>query len=190
MSKLVITDALIKDNISIYDECEQDNPEYINILSTVKEELSQRIILTEATLNKIINWLLPPFFRSHVKRGLKLYGINRYTEVMDKALKAPDDQKLSILDELYGIGPVTGSTLLHFTDPSKFPIMNKKVVKTLYRLGRLKEDSISIESYALFCKVIHDISQEFGYELRDIDKALFECAVKMKLSNLKYNAEN
>lgn len=190
MQKIVNTDALIKDNISIYNEREQDNPEYINILNTVKEELSQGITLTEATLNKIINWLLPPLFRSHVKRGLKLYGINKYAEVMDKALKAPDDQKLSTLVELYGIGPVTGSTLLHFTDPSKFPIMNKKVVKTLYRLGRLKEDSISTESYAPFCKVIHDISQKFGYELRDIDKALFECAVNMKLPNLNYTAEN
>jgi len=184
MPKSEINDGFIKEYARIYDEHEQDNQEYTNIRIKVKKELSQRKTPTEDTFIDIYEWLLPPFFRFNVEKGLKLYGYSKYEEGIKKALYAQTkNEKMSILDDLYGIGIVTASTILHFIYPSEFPIMNIRVVETLLELGSLKDDTRSIENYALFCKVINDISQTYRYEFRDIDKALFEYAVKMKSSN-------
>lgn len=157
VSKLEVTDSLIDKCIICYDKHEKDDPEYKKILDKFEKEISQMGTPTEATFNDMIEWLLPSFFSFHVKEGLKSCGYSIYKTVMEEAFNAPTDQKLSILvndPNIKGIGIVTGTAVLHFRYPDEFPIMNRTVAETLYRLKLLKKTTMSVENYALFRKAI------------------------------------
>lgn len=144
-----------------------DDEEYKNIFKKVSEELSLGTI-SKATFIEILNWKTP-----RLKGIVKLDKFNYYEEGIKMALDAPDDQKLSILDDLYGIGVPTASTILHFIYPSKFPIMDVRTAETLHDFDYLKKDTRSDENYVLFCEVIRNIAQESNCTLREVDKAIF-----------------
>lgn len=84
----------------------------------VSEDLSLGTI-SKTTFIEILNWKSP-----RLKGIVRLAEFGNYESGIKRALDAPDDQKLSILDDLYGIGVPTASTILHIIYPSKFPIMD------------------------------------------------------------------
>jgi thermostable 8-oxoguanine DNA glycosylase len=169
----VLYDIIDADFINKWKECYDeddiggDDEDYKKICQKVSEELSLGTI-SKTTFIEILNWKTP-----RLKGIVRLDEFIYYEEGIKKALDAPDDQKLSLLDDLYGIGVPTASTILHIIYPSKFPIMDIRTAETLYDFGDLKKKTRSAENYVRFCKVIYNIAEKSRCTLRDVDKAVF-----------------
>lgn len=110
---------------------------------------------------------------SRVKGIVKLDKFDDYAEGIKKAFQAQEEKKLSILDDLYGIGVPVASTILHFIYPSVFPIMDVRVTEALYYSGYLNAKTRTPNNYVEYRETVLDIAQESKNTLRDVDKALF-----------------
>jgi hypothetical protein len=109
-----------------------DEEDYIKIRDKVVEEVS-RGSLSKCTFIEILNWKTP-----RLKGIVRLDEFSYYDAGIKNALKAPEDQKLLILDELYGIGVPTASTILHLIYPSRFPIMDIRIAESLHYFNLLE----------------------------------------------------
>lgn len=100
MRKFVIGDNFIKKWHPKYDGSEigGDYVEYETLIKEVSKEVSQGII-SKPTSIRILDWKAP-----RVKGIVRLNNFDYYVEGIKRALQAPEDCKLQILDELYGIG--------------------------------------------------------------------------------------
>ncbi|MCZ7399526.1 MAG: hypothetical protein O8C62_07585 [Candidatus Methanoperedens sp.] len=144
-----------------------DYLEYDTIIREVAKEVISGNI-TKKTFIKILDWKA-----ARVKGIMKLDNFDFYAKGIKKALEASEDDKLSILDDLYGINVPVASTILHFIYPSIFPIMDIRVTEALYYLGYLKAKSRTQKNYDNYRKVISNIAQESKCSIREIDRALF-----------------
>jgi|GEM_PF-1347066 len=138
---------------------------------TIIREVAKDVIcgnITKNTFIKLLDWKA-----ARLKGIIKLDNFDVYAEGFKKALEASEDQKLSILDDLYGINVPVASTILHFIYPSIFPIMDVRVTEALYYLGYLKAKSRTQKNYDNYRKVISNIEKETECSLRTIDRALF-----------------
>ncbi|MEM2374309.1 MAG: hypothetical protein QXI11_07695 [Thermoproteota archaeon] len=153
-----------------YDDSDvgSDEEDYREILKKVSQEVNQQGTITKSTFFLILNWKAP-----RVKGIIKNRCFHEYEEGIKKAIEAPDEQKLQILDELYGIGIPIASTILHFIYPSTFPIMDVRVTEVLHHFGYLKAKTRSRSNYVEFRRIILSMSQCFRCTLREIDRALF-----------------
>ena len=169
LEKMSIDGNFIKKWGPLYDKPEigGDYIEYENIIKEVAVDISEGA-LTKPTFIRILDWKAP-----RVKGIIKLDRFDDYSKGIKRALEAPDDRKLSILDDLYGINVPVASTILHFISPSIFPIMDIRVAEALYHFGYLKAKSRTQRNYNHFCKVILNIAQETKFSLREVDRALF-----------------
>lgn len=169
LGKISIDGDFIKKWGPLYDKPEigGDYIEYENIIKEVAVDISGGA-LTKPTFIRILDWKAP-----RVKGIIKLDRFDEYSKGIKRALEAPDDRKLSILDDLYGINVPVASTILHFISPSIFPIMDIRVAEALYYFGYLKAKSRTQRNYNHFRKVILNIAQETKFSLREIDRASF-----------------
>lgn len=165
LRKIVIDDNFIKEWHPKYDKPEigGDYAEYENLI----EEVSRGTI-SKPIFIRILDWKAP-----RVKGIIKLDNYDDYAEGIKHALQAPEDRKLPILDDLYGIGVPVASTILHFIYPSIFPIMDIRVSEVLYYSGYLTAKSRTQNNYVKFRRVILNVAQQSKCTLREIDRALF-----------------
>ncbi len=163
--KIVIDDNFIKEWHPKYDKPEigGDYAEYENLI----EEVSRGTI-SKTIFIHILDWKTP-----RVKGIIKLDNYDDYAEGIKHALQAPEDRKLSILDDLYGISVPVASTILHFIYPSSFPIMDIRVAEVLYYSGYLTAKSRTQSNYVKFRRVILNVARQSKGTLREIDRALF-----------------
>jgi len=141
--------------------------EYDILLKEVSKEIGQGSI-TKSTFVKLLKWKSP--------RLLGIVPLDRYNEYNDKikeAIAAADNEKLQLLDELYGVGVPVASTILHFIYPNKFPIMDVRVTEALVNFGYLDVKARSPNNYFVYQKTLLLIVQNTGCSMREIDKALF-----------------
>lgn len=169
LRKIVIDDNFIEEWHRRYNKPEigGDYVEYENLIEKVSREVSQGAI-SKSTFIRILDWKAP-----RVKGIVKLDNFDDYAKGIKQALQAPEDRKLPILDDLYGIGVPVASTILHFIYPSIFPIMDVRVAEVLYYSGYLNAKSRTQNNYVNFRRVILNIAQQSKCTLREIDKALF-----------------
>jgi len=92
---------------------------------------------------------------------------------MRRCFDAPEEDKLAILDELYGIGVPVASTILHFMYPDRYPIMDVRTVEVLNFAGYLKSKQRNQRQYIPFRATILALMQQYRCSLREIDRALF-----------------
>jgi hypothetical protein len=72
---------------------------------------------------------------------------------------------------LRGVGYPVASTILHFAFPDKYPIMDFRVIRSL----RMKQPlAYKFDFWENYCKRIRHISEEYGFSIRIIDKALWK----------------
>lgn len=162
------------------DDVGGDDEDYKKICKKVSQELLLGTISKE-TFIEILNWKSP-----RLKGIVRLDEFSDYEAGIKRALNASDDQKLSILDDLYGIGVPTASTILHLIYPSKFPIMDIRTAETLHYFKGLEKEIRSAENYIQFCKVICNIAEKSKCTLRDVDKAIFAYHKIILAPQLKY----
>lgn len=145
---------------------------YKTIRSTVSKELSENEVISKDTFIEILKW------KAHRLTGIvKLDQFNAYAQTIHKCFKSDmaDYEKLTTLDELYGIGVPVASTILHFMYPNYFPIMDIRTAEVLHDAGYIESGSRSQKNYFLFRKAILKIKEntQNRWSLRQIDMALF-----------------
>ena len=152
-----------------YDETENDEESYKQIILAVANDIKKRGTISKEVFLNILDWKTP-----RLKGIVKLNNFRLYAAKIKKCLKVPEDQKLKILDDLYGIGAPLASTILHFIYSDKFPIMDIRTVETLYKSGYIKFISRDGKKYPAFKTAILSIQRQSPrWNLRQIDRALF-----------------
>jgi len=181
-NKTVIDDAFIDRWEAEYDKIEGDDKKYDKIIEQVKEDISRIGTISKDTLEEIYNWKA-----ARAKGYVKWEDYSKYEEAIGNSLRAPEDKKKAILDDLPGIGIPVASTILHFVYPETFSIVDIRTVEFLQNAGYLDKLKSyyyfrdTIQGYSFFCHVIKEISQRLPKKrLRQIDKAMFENHKKQK----------
>lgn len=173
----ILDEAFIEKWSIEFEAGSRDENHYLSLISTVRSDISKSGYLTKPVFISIINWKSPRVRPIFEKNDYRIYknGIKR-------CLSSSDDNKLSVLMELPGIGAPIGSTILHFIYPDSFPIMDVRTCEALYYLGHIGSKSRDEKRYPAFRNAVLDIQKKCGqYSLRQIDKALFAYH-KQKLS--------
>ena len=155
-----------------------DEIEYKKILKTIQE---QDLLIDWDIFERIYDWKASRSKNYIDKKNKELY-ISAFKEICD--LK--DKEKINFFKEtkqrkkLPGILEPIASTILHFTYPDKFPIIDVRTVGTLRDKGLLKTKTISYNDYReeIF-KIFNNCKGEFS--LRKIDRALFTYNEKKEL---------
>lgn len=165
----IIDDHFINKWHPEYDKLEADEKEYQDIVKIVKKEILENKTISKATFVRILRW-----------KSRRLMGIVRldkfeiYKRGIKKCMGASENNKLTILDELYGVGVPVASTILHFIYPNEFPIIDKRTIETLCKFGYIESKTISQRRYILFRSIVLNIHRRYPQcSLRKIDRALF-----------------
>ncbi len=164
-----VGDKFIEKWSRAFDAGSRDDDHYLSLILKVRGEIRKKGYLTKPAFLSIINWKSPRVRPIFEKNDYRVYknGIKR-------CLSSTDDDKLSVLMELPGIGAPIGSTILHFIYPDSFPIMDVRTCEALYFLSYIGSKSRDEKRYPAFRKAILDIQKRCGqHSLRQIDKALF-----------------
>jgi hypothetical protein len=88
------------------------------------------------------------------------------------ALQAQDEaQRMQALLELDGVGVPTASTLLHFANPSDYPILDVRALESLGHQGR---STYSVSYWLRYLDACRRLASEHGVTIRVLDKALWQ----------------
>jgi hypothetical protein len=97
-------------------------------------------------------------------------AVQRATTVsLDRA--GDEKQRMEALTSLAGVGVPTGSALLHFADPGKYPILD---VRAMSSLGCRPRTTYPVEFWLDYLDVCRTLAREHGVAIRTLDKALWQ----------------
>jgi hypothetical protein len=167
-----IDDAFIREWNPKYSQA--DEGDYEQLVATVAAEMSSRGTISKETFLAIWNWKGARRVIRHVVLGE--YD-TRYAEAFRRAASEPPARKLNALLEsgvkLPGVGAPTGSTVVHFIDPS-MPIIDVRTVETLFESGLISTKQRDLGHYEEYRQAIEGIRRRCpGWSVRQIDRALF-----------------
>jgi hypothetical protein len=84
---------------------------------------------------------------------------------------AHEEERMSALLELAGVGVPTASTLLYFAFPDDYPILD---VRALESLGVKPRSTYSMSFWLAYLAVCRALAQRGGVSIRTLDKALWQ----------------
>ena len=79
--------------------------------------------------------------------------------------------RMNALTSLEGVGVPTGSTLLHFAYPDRYPLLD---VRALQSLGALPRSVYPVSFWLEYLDCCRTLAREAGVSLRTLDKALWQ----------------
>jgi hypothetical protein len=167
-----IDDAFIRDWNPKYSEA--DEGDYEQLVATVASEMSSKGTISKETFLAIWNW-------KGAMRVIRFVVLDeydtRYAEAFRRAASEPPARRLfSLLApdvKLPGVGGPTGSTIIHFIDPT-MPIIDVRTVETLFEAGLISTRQRDLGHYEEYRQAIEGIKQRCpGWSVRQIDRALF-----------------
>ena len=162
------------------DRSARDDKAYDTLVLCVKKDIEKRGYITKPTFIRLINWKSP-----RIRPIFEQRDFAEYRAGIKRCLAADESEMMAILDELHGIGAPVASTILHFTYPYRFPVIDVRTAETLYHFGYIESPKVSAKRYTAFRDAILQIQkQNPEYSLRQIDMALFAYD-KKELSRLK-----
>ncbi len=152
-----------------YDDVENDQARYEEILADVSAELSSLGTLSEQSFLKIIDW------KAARVKGKLSSNYAEYGAAIEAARQAAGvEDKVQILVLLDGIGVPVASTILHFMFPNEIPINDYRTVEVLHAAGLMRHLSRDQKRFPLFVGAILQIQVRCPqFTLRQIDRALF-----------------
>jgi len=188
IEKITIDDEFIDKWQRRYEETEDDEGEYQNIVAKVKEEIDKSHSISKELFIRILYWKAP-----RVTGIIKLDAYDTtYSPAVRKCIGAADNDKIGILDALYGIGGPVASTIIHFIFPSSFPIIDIRTADVLFYSAKLLNSrSTDLKNYPPFRSIMLNIVHKHPqWTLRHLDRALFaydKIELDPKLKSLNQN---
>ena len=79
-------------------------------------------------------------------------------------------QRVEALRDLRGVDWAMASTIVHFAFPDSYPIVDKRVMRTI---GGPSPDRFNFDEWVRFTKFSRVKSKEFGVTMRELDRALW-----------------
>lgn len=152
--------------------------------------IKQKGYLTKKQFLKIVKW------KSH--RPSKYYQLNTPKEIKDITRLAfstkNDCLKIHILTALTGVNYPAASAILMFYDRKKYPVLDIRVWKQLYKMKVVKVNSrgqnFSLTQCALYFNNIRKIAKRLKLTSRQVEKRLFDFDKEKQVGNLYYNTSN
>jgi hypothetical protein len=165
-----IDDAFIRKWHPKYDEIEDDEADYKNIILLVSNEIRSFGIISKERCKDIYRW--------KAVRAINYADWDRYEELYAPAfqqfLSVPQERKLAAIINLPGIKAAVGSTIIHFIHPESMPIIDRRTAEVLRDAGLISTKRTTLRHYEEFRKAIDGIRHRCpSWSLRQIDRALF-----------------
>jgi hypothetical protein len=127
------------------------------------------LYLTGAELRWIGEWKTPRI-RPRIARNSEA-GVRGLTAA---AFLARDDAtRLQLLLGLEGVGVAVASVVLHFADPTRYPIYDMRVRAALRRLGVRKRFPPTPAGWVDYAAALRALAIRYRVSLRTLDKALW-----------------
>ncbi|WP_435147185.1 hypothetical protein [Halobaculum sp. P14] len=184
---MVLTEALVREKAKVFENHELPDlsEEDVDFEQSLLDSLPQRLQSGEAGLaeiEKVIEWKQAEAAnrRAANVNHLRKSSEEEVREAVREAL-AHDSVagKIEALDEddrLLGIGFRTASSILMFTDPSKYTVIDHRAVRTLNQEGYLDiepDSTFSTEDYIYYLGTCRTLASHFRISLRRLDRALW-----------------
>jgi len=87
-------------------------------------------------------------------------------------------QKLNHLRSLRGVGVPMASSILMFTDPKRYGVLDIRVWQVLYKLGAVNKkpagQNFGFNEWYQFLKIIRYFAEKYKVRARDIERTLFD----------------
>lgn len=146
--------------------------------------LKKQGFLNKEVAIKILKWKSP--------RPLKHYQKNfdkDFKQTTEIAFQQKDDKlKIHILTALSGVSYPAASAMLMFYDRTKFPIIDIRVWKQLYKFGLVTENArglgFSLSQWESYLGVIRNLANQTNLTVRQVEKRLFDLDRKTQKGNL------
>jgi hypothetical protein len=84
--------------------------------------------------------------------------------------------KVYILTALEGVDVTVAATILHFFNPRRFPIFDRRARTTLSKASlwrRSRVNDASLDAWSEYVPIMRRLARRFRVSLRDLDKALY-----------------
>src|SRR5262245_27084844 len=128
-----------------------------------------RLYLTRGELRWIGEWKSPRI-RPQISRNTEA-GVRGLTEAA--FLARGEATRLRMLLGLRGVGVAVASVMLHFADPTRYPIYDVRVRVALRRTGSRRRFSPTPSGWEAYAAVLRALAARHGVSLRTLDKALW-----------------
>ena len=141
-------------------------------------KMSKNIIengfLNKKELIKILKWKSP--------RPLRFYNQNEENDIIyitKLAFSQKDDALcIHILSALKGVNYPSASAILMFYNPDRFPVLDIRVWKQLYKCNLVNENprgiNFTLDQWRKYLTVIRDLSLQYNLSARQIEKRIFD----------------
>lgn len=128
-----------------------------------------RWYLTRAELVWLGDWKTPrirPVVARNTTRAVR--------GVTEAALLVRDDgRRLRLLLGLPGVGLAVASVILHFAEPTRYPIYDARVRAALRRLGVRRRFPPTVDGWLRYADCLRRLARRHRVSLRTLDKALW-----------------
>jgi hypothetical protein len=125
--------------------------------------------LTRADLVWLAEWKSPrirPLIARNTAAGVR--------GVTAAAFLVPDEgRRLRLLLGLSGVGVPVASVVLHFGDPTRYPVYDVRVLAALRRLGMRRRFPPTAPGWIAYVGCLRDLAARHRVSLRTLDKALW-----------------
>jgi hypothetical protein len=140
----------------------------------LKRRLARRrtrgiLYLTRTELRWLGEWKTPRI-RPEIARNTEA-GVRGLTEAA--FLARSEAMRLGVLLGLRGVGVAVASVVLHFADPTRYPIYDVRVRAALRRIGVRRPFPPTATGWAAYAAVLREIAARHRVSLRTLDKALW-----------------
>lgn len=152
---------------------------------TMLKEFSERFqrdgcISNKFDLKCLTRWKWPGLWANHAKQNSEseLKEVTGRAFSLNPTNEIPSDdvvrEQVEILRDLRGIATATATVLLTFWKPDIYTVMDVRALRTLADHGLWdKSPNADTEEYPDYLQQCHSLAEQFGLNLRDVDRALW-----------------
>ncbi|MCG1008192.1 hypothetical protein [Halorubrum lacusprofundi] len=141
------------------------------LLTQVPEHIEEHgYIEDKELLENIVLWKFPV-----VIGNIRENTPAQIATVSEHAFQAESARKaIQKLNELQGVADSIAGAILMFAHPHRYTVMDPRATMALETLGYWTGDTAAVdEQYESYCLRCHELSQQTGLPLRDVDRALY-----------------
>ena len=161
-------DTLICRHIS-----KEEDPETADLIDRLSE-VRKRGYFTRSELIEICRWKSPRVI-NHIYH-------NRAIRIQNIASAAfatrSEQQKLSLLTSLQGVGVPMASAILTLTNPRRYGVIDIRVWQLLHTMGAVHSNvngtGFSYQQWNIFLNILRTFAKKYNVGARDIERTFFE----------------
>ena len=182
---MIIQESFVKIISEIPDTSDNKTEEIFSLSHSINENG----FLTKELGMKILHWKSPRPFK-HYDKNTK----DDFETITKYALMQEDEKiKIHILTALNGVNYPSASAILMFSNPSKYPVIDIRVWRQLYKNEFVTENprgqNFTLTQWSKYLDVIRNISDKLNITPRQVEKRLFDYDKSTQIGTLYFSAK-